>query len=366
MEHLLSYSSVDFVQDDDFVNWVNHGRHHVLIDRRWRNWIDEHPDKVYEIEEARVLVLTLSLEPPIVASRLLRDEVWDRIQETLRENDEPIDQPSLISRWYSKLAIAIGVVAVLFFYSQRKPVPVVNTALAEVEAASSSTILVRATRTSHTLVLSDGTSIVLMPGSTLEYPRNFSDTHRDVYLSGEAYFEVSDESNHPFVVKTSHLTLAALGTSFSVRGYGSEDDTRIQVKSGRTSVTQNDAAFTSSIVLLANHQATYLHRDKSMHRSLVDDPGILVPVAQANFVFRETPLKTVLESIENAYGIDISFNEIKFADCALDADLNALPLYGKLKRICDKLACSYQIIDDRIEMHGGNCGEDIAQQIQDM
>jgi transmembrane sensor len=354
MDRYLTYSSSEFVHDADFLNWVNHGKQHMLVDQRWRTWLENNPHKADEIEEARMLVFTLAKEPAVVASRLLRDQVWVRIQSTLRDNDEPLEQPPLISRWYSKLAVTIGLIALIAVFVTRRPAHVSQPKVAAVEAGSS-TILIKANQEAQTLVLSDGSSIVLMPGSTLEYPRDFSSLHRDVYLSGEAYFEVSDETNQPFVVRTSHLTLAALGTSFNVRGYENEDDTRLQVKNGRASVTQNDATSASSIVLLSNHQAVFRHLDKKMIRSLVDDPGILVPLAQVNFLFHGTPIKTVFESIEHAYGIDIAFNELKFSGCVLDADLNELPLYGKLKTICDKVACSYEVIDSRIVMHGGGC-----------
>lgn len=363
MDKYLNYSSIEFVHDDDFLNWVNHGRHHVLTDRRWRAWIEDNPQKSDDIEQARVLVLTLAQEPTVVASQFVREQLWSRIQGTLRDNDAPIEHPSLISRWYSKAAVAIGVLVFIVIVVYRQPGQVADVKVAEVETGSPNTILVKATRESHTLVLSDGSSIVLMPGSILEYPRDFSDSRREVYLSGEAYFEVSDDTHQPFVVKTSQLTMAALGTSFNVRSYENEDDTRIQVKAGRASLTQNDASSSSSIVLMSNHQAIFRHADKKMIRSLVDDPGILVPLAQADFLFRDTPIKTVIESIENAYGIDITFNELRFSGCALDADLNKLTLYGKLKTICDKVACSYEVVDARIVMHGGGCGDDFAQAV---
>lgn len=356
MERFLNYSSIDFVYDDDFVNWVNHGKHLVLTDERWRKWISMHPHKAEEIEEARVLVLTLAQQTPVVGSRVLRDQLWNRIQCTLRDNDEPVEQPPLISRWYSKVAVFIGLVAAASFFLLRKPAQETLHSLAEIETASSNTILVRTTRVSQTLVLGDGTSVVLMPGSILEYPRDLNPMQREVYLSGEAYFEISDESNQPFVIKTSELTLASLGSSFNVRGYENEDDTRIQVKSGRASVTRNDQLSTGSVVLMANHQATFRHSDKSMVHSLADDPGILVPVAQASFSFHDIPVARVFESIESAYGIEIDYDEHGFSNCILDADLNALPLYAKLKTICDKLMCTYEVIDARIVMRGGHCG----------
>jgi|GEM_PF-6979014 len=362
MEQYLNYSSIEFVHDADFLNWVNHGKDNILLDTRWRRWIDNNPHKAEDIEEARMFVLTLAREPALVASKILREQVWHRIEETLCYNDASIYQPPLISRWYSKMAVAIGFIVIFVFWvSHRKSeVSTVKVGDPKVETGSSNTILVKSAAASHTLALGDGSSIVLMPGSTLEYPRDFGPSTREVYLSGEAYFEVSSENNQPFVVKTSLLTLAALGTSFNVRSYENEDDTRIQVKNGRASVTENTTSSMSSIVLLSNHQVVYKHSDKDMTRSLVDNPGILVPLAQTDFMFEGTPITTVLKSIGRAYGIDISFNEWQFSGCTLDADLSELPLYGKLKTICDKMACTYEVIDARIVIHGGSCGKDLA------
>lgn len=364
MERFLSYSSADFVRDDDFIHWVNHGRQHVLIDKRWRTWIEDHPQKADDVEEARMLVLTLAQEPPVVASKFTRGQVWQRIQTTLKNNSEPIEPTPLIFRWYSKAAVTIALLAVLTVVIIRHPAKPVDHDIVQVETGDANTILVRAKRESHTLILPDGTSIVLMPGSILEYPRDFGEAHREVYLSGEAYFEVSDESTQPFVVKTSQLTLAGLGTSFNVRGYENEDDTRIQVKRGRAAITQNDAQSTGSLVLVANHQVVFQNSDRLMIPTLVDDPGILVPLAQANFVYRSTPMKAVLESIENAYGIDIIFNEFNFSGCSLDADLNELPLYGKLKAICEKAGSTYEVIDAHIVMHGDGCHQELARAIK--
>ncbi|MGC3943589.1 MAG: FecR family protein [Chryseolinea sp.] len=365
MERYLNYSSIEFVHDADFLNWVNHGRYNILLDQRWRLWIDRNPHKADDVEEARMFVLTLAKEPAMVASKMLREQVWHRIEETLRDNDSSIYQPPLISRWYSKLAVAIGFIIILSLLVglRQSKVRTVKVEDPKVETGSSNTILVKSAAESQTLALGDGSSIMLMPGSTLEYPRDFGALNREVYLSGEAYFEVSAEDNQPFVVRTSQLTLAALGTSFNVRSYENEDDTRIQVKNGRASITENTTSSMNSIVLLSNHQVVYKHSDKDMKRSLVDNPGILVPLAQADFMFEGTPISTVLKSIEHAYGIDIAFSEWQFSGCKLDADLNKLPLYGKLKTICDKAACSYEVIDARIVMHGGMCGEDLAKAV---
>lgn len=75
------------------------------------------------------------------------------------------------------------------------------------------------------LTLSDGTIVALNANSTLSYPLTFQKDVRAVKLEGEAYFEVTENPAHPFVVETNGMKIKVLGTRFNVRNY--EDDNRL-------------------------------------------------------------------------------------------------------------------------------------------
>ena len=70
-----------------------------------------------------------------------------------------------------------------------------------------------------TLLLSDGTTVKLNAQSTFRFPSKFSSKNREVYLKGEAYFDVYHDPSHPFIVKTDYFEAKAVGTSFDVRSY---------------------------------------------------------------------------------------------------------------------------------------------------
>src|SRR5258708_4845829 len=70
-----------------------------------------------------------------------------------------------------------------------------------------------------TLRLNDGTRVVLSSASTLRYPAEFTGRSRDVYLSGEGYFEVVHDSQRPFRVHAGEATAEDIGTAFGVRAY---------------------------------------------------------------------------------------------------------------------------------------------------
>lgn len=355
MEHFLTYSSSDFACDADFRYWVSHGKEHLLVDLRWRSWLTSNPQKAEAINEARTLVLTLAQEPNISPDPALQQMVWWRIQDTLREGDEPIDQTPLIYRWYSKAAVLIFFLAALTVAWLLRSDPVQPVSKTMIETGSANSIVVSTTGESHTFILRDGTSIVLLPGSTLEYERDLGDHAREVTLNGEAYFEVSEENDSPFVVKTATITLAGLATSFNVRSYTNESDTRVQVKRGRVSVSPNDTALPGNTVLLPNHQLTYRHLDSKSMISLVDDPGILIPAANANFSFKNVSPARALNTIGTAYGVSIAFDESAFDGCSIDLELDGLPLFGKLKSICEKTGATYEVIDSRIVIQGQGC-----------
>jgi len=79
------------------------------------------------------------------------------------------------------------------------------------------------------VTLSDGTRIALDAGSTIHYPENFNSPVRQVYLSGEGYFEVTSNPEKPFIVKTNGALIRVLGTKFNIRAWQQRSDARVTV-----------------------------------------------------------------------------------------------------------------------------------------
>ncbi|MGF1586926.1 MAG: FecR family protein [Bacteroidales bacterium] len=73
-------------------------------------------------------------------------------------------------------------------------------------------------------VLPDGSKIWLNAGSSIKYDHNFNNQARIVELSGEAHFDINTNPHKPFIVRTSHLDVKALGTIFNVRAYPEDDE----------------------------------------------------------------------------------------------------------------------------------------------
>ncbi len=72
------------------------------------------------------------------------------------------------------------------------------------------------------IMLADGSHVWINSGSSLTYNEGFNRKERNVYLEGEAYFEVAKDAERPFIVRTGEMDIQALGTAFNVNAYNDE------------------------------------------------------------------------------------------------------------------------------------------------
>jgi ferric-dicitrate binding protein FerR (iron transport regulator) len=87
------------------------------------------------------------------------------------------------------------------------------------------------------LQLPDGTQVWLNGDSKITYDENFLGDYREVQLTGEAYFDVARDKQHPFIIHTQTIDLKVLGTAFNVRSYANEDNTETSLIHGSIEIT---------------------------------------------------------------------------------------------------------------------------------
>ena len=90
------------------------------------------------------------------------------------------------------------------------------------------------------LVLSDGTIVTLNSGTSFKYPLSFSGKNREVYLNGEAFFDVHKDPEHPFIIHTNKMNVRVLGTAFNIKSYDNESRSETSLIHGSIEVTLND------------------------------------------------------------------------------------------------------------------------------
>lgn len=88
--------------------------------------------------------------------------------------------------------------------------------------------------------LPDGSDVWLNAGSKLNYDKNFEGDTRDVYLTGEAFFDVVHNAEKPFIIHTSRINVKVLGTQFNVKAYAEDKTTETSLIRGSVEVTLNN------------------------------------------------------------------------------------------------------------------------------
>ena len=361
------FTAIDFARDIEFLKWVKYPDKDKARMSFWEDWLKHHPYKKEEVDEARELIFAV-LEQKYIPGDALQREVWNRINGTLElDVEESVSDNRgkvvMWRSWMTKAACVILLVTVSFFGWKFYRVPQVQS-LDNISSKEEGLILFENFNSSpKTIALSDGTSIVLQPNSSLKYPKLFKPDLREVYLTGEAFFEVKKDPSKPFIVNANELVTRVLGTSFTIRNFN-QQDVLISVKTGKVSVFKEKDLRQESkeepvegVVLTANQQVVYEREEMKLTKSLVENPVVLVPLAKLDFEFADTPIKEVFQLIENAYGVDIVYDEDALSTCYLNASLSDVPLYDKLKLICAGINATYEMMDSHIIIYGKGCNE---------
>jgi ferric-dicitrate binding protein FerR (iron transport regulator) len=315
-------------------------------------------------------------QPPLHPEerQLLQATLWSRIAEQtiLPGNAEPQDKArswwqDTPVRWVAAAALAIGLstAGISLLQSGAQPELVAQTKVApSAPAAKIADEQLLYTNTSQqvaTIRLADGSVVLLSPGSHLRYPKRFTAPNRRVHLVGEASFDVKHDTAHPFLVYTDKLVTTVLGTSFTVRAYAGKAQASVKVMRGKVRVTPRLPGakadevlppMLASVVVRPNQQAVYSPAAQELRKELVAQPAVLVPQP---FAFDDRPVAEVLTALEEAYGVDIVYDEQALTACTVSLVLKDESLFGKLAILCKTLGASYEVSDTQIVVHSRGC-----------
>jgi transmembrane sensor len=353
------FTAEDFAADDYFKEWVCSPK--ADSDAFWRDFLRECPERYYQVEEARRLILGLSQLVPAPQVSQSVPLIWARIEDSLQVHSTPGKYTQW--RWYTGMLSIAAVLSVLvgagWLWWSRASLPahseVVNVASAEWTEA------VNEADKTMLLQLSDGSIVKLEKNSRLKYPAEFGDSKREVHLEGGAFFEVQKNPKRPFLVFANGLVTRVLGTSFHVKAYQKDPNVTVAVRSGRVSVyadhrdTQQDPE-AKGVVLTPNQQAVFQRNKAIISKIVVESPILLLPPSEvARFVFEEAPATEVFAALEKSYGIEVVFDEEVLKECTLTINLTDENLFQKLEVICKVLDARYKLIDGQVIIYSKGC-----------
>ena len=164
------------------------------------------------------------------------------------------------------------------------------------------------------IYLPDGTIVWLNSQSSIQYKPDFSGSTRSVELSGEAYFEVAKDPSKKFIVKTSAMSVTAIGTQFNVNAYSSVDRHQVALAEGKIMVQKTDK-------LNEDDQKVYLDPGQSLsvfksNGQMIQssfDPKKILSWKDGIIYFEDAVFEEVVEVLQRWYGKTIIVQNIEKA-----------------------------------------------------
>jgi transmembrane sensor len=194
-----------------------------------------------------------------------------------------------------------------------------------------------ATGTKSSVILNDGTHVILNSNSHIKFPIAFKGTTREVYLIGEAYFEVHKDHQHPFIIHTKKMNVRVLGTEFNVKAYAEDPQSETTLIRGSVEVTMNDRP--SDRIILKPNEKLVINNNNTVSTKAVlpgakavavtpaqytltsltyfrktDTTAIETSWTQNKLVFKNKPFDEVASQIERRYGYNIKFKDDKLKE----------------------------------------------------
>ena len=175
-----------------------------------------------------------------------------------------------------------------------------------------------------TVTLPDGTTVWLNASTTLKFPTNFSGKERRVDLTGEAYFEVAQNIEKPFIVIAASSRIKVCGTHFNVMAYPEDNESRTTLLEGIVEVSSSKlakAGAENSVVTLAPGQQASMSTGSEI---IVKEADTEEVIAWKNglFIFKNEGIESIMQKISRWYGVEIVY----------DADFTPTTFTGKISR----------------------------------
>ena len=171
-----------------------------------------------------------------------------------------------------------------------------------------------------TLTFIDGTKIVLNAESKLRYKMNSQDSTREVYLEGEAYFNVAHDPSRPFIVHVNNISTTVLGTKFNISAFEADNEIEVSLVEGKVRVDKKETDNDEKEVILKPSQQLVYEKDKD--KSIVQpfDVQSVTGWKDNILIFNGEPLDDVFTELERAYGVKFELKETGYKNFSVTAN----------------------------------------------
>lgn len=364
---LLDKYTSDTCSDDEkdrLFNYLSSGKYDTLLQAHIQN----------KLEEEHIQENGVGLNEQSAVAILERILNYANRKQNIQQSKKTYKHPVYMLKWVAAACIIFACAVGAWIYFNNKvnhQIPYI----ASLNRKESRKEVENTTDKTLKLLLEDGSTVTLQPRAKLIYPATFSGSvQREVYLEGDAYFEIARNPLHPFLVYHSNLITKVLGTKFFIKQDAGNKQVEVNVRSGKVEVFENPSLLkkksikeNDGVIITLNQRVIYAEDKRLFSTTVVEVPLPTLESDSENkkglkydssmFEYKAVPLKQIVPVIEEYYGIKIEIENEALNNCLFTGDLSAENLYTKLEILCGALGSTYEVKGVNILIKGYGCNK---------
>ncbi|WP_215222745.1 FecR family protein [Echinicola shivajiensis] len=289
----VNYDIEDFLTDEFFVKWVKSPDEDT--EHFWRKWLENHPEKINVVLKASDIIQSVNYRAEVKISDADYTEMYEDIIRA--EPERIIKSRKIYTGWIKNIAAAILVGACLILSYNIINIP------EKVEEVKPELVTKSNPSGRKSIIsLSDGTTIHLNSESSLTFPKTFGDSIREVELQGEAFFDVAEDKEKPFIIHSKDVQIKVLGTSFNVN---QSEKLEVALVTGKVAIEDD----LGNKIMLAPKEMLTMEEKGTFNKSIFD-PMKVIGWKDKYLVFKKDSWEDVKKKIEKWYGMKIYGGDI--------------------------------------------------------
>lgn len=332
----VNYTVEEFIKDEYFHKWLIDPD--PACDEFWLKWMSGDSDRIRTIEEAKEILLSIGFKEEKMPKDD-KDSIWGNIEGSIVDTEKKNR-----ALWYP-IAAAVSVVVAASFILMSLIVQSPSWNGFNNEVVYIEKVIPIGQKS--IVRLADGTQVKLNAGSKMRYPQEFTDSQREVFLEGEAFFEVARDETRPFTVKSGDIETTVLGTSFNIRAYPEQDNIDVAVITGKvavknTSFEASGKKLESVTYLTPNDRATYNKNEKTVEKSTFIATDVIS--WKDNIIyFKDADFVKIRQVLEKWYGVEFVLEKEVKIEKDFSATFDNKPLSAVLEGLSFSLDFEYDI-----------------------
>jgi len=202
------------------------------------------------------------------------------------------------------------------------------------------------------LTLPDGSIVRMNASSTLRFPEHFAADKREVYLEGEAYFEVVSDAKRPLIIHGTEANVKVLGTAFNVNAYPGKG-MEVAVRTGKVNMVSHSGNGTDVLMVPMMKKGV---SNKAMGLWQVEAASDQdFDWLEGKLIFNETPLGEVVQELSRWYGVEIELTDENLAACRISSTFYRNSIEEVLETLSLIVDLHYEHQGERYVISGKGC-----------